>query len=136
MFGLRCCTRALSSCGKQGLLLVAVRGPPTAVASPVAEHRLQAHGLQQSWLMGSRAQAQQPWRMGLFAPQHVGSSRTRARTRVPCIGRQIPNHCTTREVPVLYILIQIAKILFAFLPIVMSKVGIIGLIILVNFIEV
>ena len=27
----------------------------------------------------------------------MGSSRTRARTRVPCIGRQILNHCTTRE---------------------------------------
>ena len=37
---------------------------------------------------------------GLVAPRHVGSSRTRARTRVPCIGRQILNHWTTREVPV------------------------------------
>ena len=37
--------------------------------------------------------------MGLVAPRHVGSSWTRARTRVPCIGRQILNHCTTREVP-------------------------------------
>ena len=27
----------------------------------------------------------------------MGSSQTRARTRVPCIGRQILNHCTTRE---------------------------------------
>ena len=27
----------------------------------------------------------------------MGSSQTRARTRVPCIGRQIPNHCATRE---------------------------------------
>ena len=35
--------------------------------------------------------------MGLVAPRHVGSSQTRARTRVPCIGRQILNHCTTRE---------------------------------------
>ena len=26
------------------------------------------------------------------------SSQTRDRTRVPCIGRQILNHCTTREV--------------------------------------
>ena len=29
----------------------------------------------------------------------MGSSRTRARTRVPCIGRRILNHCATREVP-------------------------------------
>ena len=35
--------------------------------------------------------------VGLVAAQHVGSSWTRARTRVPCIGRQIFNHCTTRE---------------------------------------
>ena len=43
-------------------------------------------------------QAQQLWFTGLVAPRHVGSSRIRARTRVPCIGRQILNHCTTREV--------------------------------------
>ena len=29
------------------------------------------------------------WRTGLVAPHHVGSSRTRARTHVPCIGRRI-----------------------------------------------
>ena len=36
---------------------------------------------------------------GSVAPRHVGSSQTRARTRVPCIGRQILNHCATREAP-------------------------------------
>ena len=30
----------------------------------------------------------------------MGSSQTRARTRVPCIGRQTLNHCATREAPV------------------------------------
>ena len=35
--------------------------------------------------------------MDLVAPRHVGSSQTRARTRVPCISRQILNHCATRE---------------------------------------
>ena len=54
---------------------------------------------QQLWLTGSRAQAQQLWHTGLVAPRHVGSSWTRDRTRVPCIGRWILNHCTTREVP-------------------------------------
>ena len=39
------------------------------------------------------------WHRVLVAPQHVESSQTRARTRVPCIGRQILNHCATREVP-------------------------------------
>ena len=43
------------------------------------------------------AQAQYLWFTGPVAPRHVGSSQTRARTRVPCIGRQILNHCATKE---------------------------------------
>ena len=38
---------------------------------------------------GSRAQAQKLWHTDLVAPRHVGSSRTRDRTRVPCIGKWI-----------------------------------------------
>ena len=37
--------------------------------------------------------------MGLIAARHVGSSWTRDQTRVLCIGRQILNYWTTREVP-------------------------------------
>ena len=37
------------------------------------------------------------WLTGLVAPWHVGSSQTRTRTRVPYIGRQVLNHCATRE---------------------------------------
>ena len=48
------------------------------------------------------AQAQQLWLTGSVAPRHVGSSQTRAQTRVPCIGRQILNHCATREAPKCY----------------------------------
>jgi len=44
------------------------------------------HGLQ--WL----------WLSGLVALWHVGSSQTRDQTCVPCTGRQILNHWTTREV--------------------------------------
>ena len=77
--GLRCCVQAFSSCGERGLLFVAVHGLLTVVASLVAEHGLQARGLQQLWLAG------------LVAPWHVGSSQTRARTHVPCIGRWIPS---------------------------------------------
>uniref|UniRef100_A0AC11EHY2 Uncharacterized protein n=1 Tax=Ovis aries TaxID=9940 RepID=A0AC11EHY2_SHEEP len=36
--------------------------------------------------------------MGFGAPWHVDSFHTRDSTHVPCIGRQILNHCTTREV--------------------------------------
>ena len=35
---------------------------------------------------------------GLVAPRHLGSSWARVQTQVPCIGRQIPIHCTTKEV--------------------------------------
>ena len=43
--------------------------------------------------------AQQLYCIGLVAPQHVWSSGIRSWTRVSCIGRRIPNHWTTREVP-------------------------------------
>ena len=46
VLGLRFCVRrAFSSCGKQGPLFIAVRGPLTIAASLVAEHRLQTHRL-------------------------------------------------------------------------------------------
>ena len=54
---------------------------------------------QQLWLPGSRVQVQQLWCTGSVAPWHVGSSRTRARTCVPCIGRWTLNHCATKEAP-------------------------------------
>ena len=38
--GLRCCVRAFSSCGEQGLLFVAVHRLLIVVASLVAEHGL------------------------------------------------------------------------------------------------
>ena len=72
----------------------------------VAEHGLQVGGPQQLWLSGSRVQAQQLWRRGPAAPPHMGSSRTRARTRVPCVGRWTLNHCATRGVPMPSILMQ------------------------------
>ena len=46
------CARAFSSCGEWGPLFIAVRGPLTLVASPVAEHRLQMRRLSSC---GSRA---------------------------------------------------------------------------------
>ena len=36
---------------------------------------------------------------GLSCSAACGIFWTKARTRVPCIGRRIPNHCATREVP-------------------------------------
>ena len=42
-----------------------------------------------------RAWAQYLWHMGVVDPWHAGSSRTRDRTHVSCIGRQILNPWTT-----------------------------------------
>ena len=39
---------------------------------------------------------------GIVALRHVESSRSRNQTGVPCIGRQIVNHWTTREVLLVY----------------------------------
>ena len=53
VLGLRFCAKAFSSCGKQGPLLIAVRGPLIIVASLAAEHRLRTHRLSNR---GARAQ--------------------------------------------------------------------------------
>ena len=76
-----CCSARDPHCG--GLPRHGARAPCTRASVVVAR------GLQSA---GSAV-----WRTGLAAPRHVGSSRTRARTRVPCTGRQTPNHCATRE---------------------------------------
>ena len=76
--GFSCCrARAL---GAQASVVVA-RGL-SSCGSRALEHRLSSCGAQ-----------------ALVAPRHVGSSRTRAQTHVPCIGRLILNHFATREVP-------------------------------------
>ena len=56
-------------------------------------------GLSRCGAQAPDVQAQRPRLTGPAALQHVGSSRTRARTRVPCIGRRTLNHCATREAP-------------------------------------
>ena len=84
VLSLPCCAQIFSSCRKQGLLLLC--GLLIEVVSLIAEHRLQAHRLPQLWCMG------------LVAPHQVGSSWTRDQAHAPCIGRQILNHQTTREV--------------------------------------
>ena len=89
VLGLHFCARAFSSCGKRGPLFIAVCGSLTIAASRC--------GAQAPDAQAPDAQAQQLWLTGPIAPWHVGSSQTRARTRVPCIGRQILNHCATRE---------------------------------------
>ena len=57
------------------------------------------HGLSRCGAQAPDAQAQYLQLTGPVAARHVGSSQTRARTHVPYIGRQILNHCATREAP-------------------------------------
>ena len=85
VLGLRFCARALSSRGKRGPLFIAVRGPLTIAASPVAEHRLQMRRLSGC---GSRAQLLR----GMWDLPRPGLEPVS-----PGISRQILNHCATRE---------------------------------------
>ena len=76
VLGLPFYARALSSCGEQGPLFIAVRGPLTVVASPVAEHKLQTHRLSSC---GPRAQPlrgmQDPPRPGLEPVSRASAGR-------------------------------------------------------------
>ena len=50
--------------------------------------------------------------MGLVALWHVESSQARDKTCVPCIGRQTLIHYTTREIQILFILLNISAAKF------------------------
>ena len=63
----------------------------------VVDYLIAEHRLQQLQFAGSRALVQQLWCMGLVALWHVESSWTRFQTHIPCNGRRILNHWTTRE---------------------------------------
>ena len=83
-------------------------GPPQlrrAGATPHRGARASHHrGLSRCGAEAPDTQAQQLWPTGPVALRHVGSSQTRARTRVPCIGRQTLNHCATREARKLFLI--------------------------------
>ena len=84
--GSGCCVQAFSSCREQGC------------------SSLQCAGSSLRWLLllvlltGFRVQAQSLWHVGFSCPWHVKSFQIRDQTCVPCSGRQIPIHSTTREV--------------------------------------
>ena len=88
-----CCVGSSLLC--EGLLQLWQAGA-TLHRGARASHR---HGPSCCGAQAPDAQAQQSWLTGVVAPRHVGSSQTRARTHVPCIGRQTLNHCATREAP-------------------------------------
>ena len=117
VLGLRCWARAFSSCGEWGLLFVAVRGLLIAVASLCFRAPalgtwasvVVTHGLSSCGSQALEHRLSNGWLTGLVAPRHVGSSWTRAQTRVPCTGRQIHNHCTTREAQCLFLIRTTAR---------------------------
>ena len=91
--GLRCCVQLFSSCGERGLCFDVMCGLLTA---PASCWETQALGC-------VRFRSCSPWAQwlrctGLVAPQRVESFWTRDWTCVPCIGKWILNHWTTREV--------------------------------------
>ena len=79
MLGLHFCVRAFSSCGKRGSLFIAVCRPLSLRST------------------GSRRTCSVVVAHGPSCSPACGIFPDRARTRVPCIGRQILNHCATRE---------------------------------------
>ena len=85
VLGVRFRAKALSSCGKRGA---------TPHRGARASHR---RGPSRCGAQAPDAQAQQVWPTGPVAPRHVGSSQTRARTRVPYTSRRTRNHCATKE---------------------------------------
>ena len=96
--GLICCVRAFSSCSERGLLSSCGAGvSPCSGFSCCGAHAPGCLGFS-SVVPGLWRQAQQLWCMG-FVSHHMESSQTRDPTRVPCTGRWILNHWTTREVP-------------------------------------
>ena len=75
---LRCCMGLSLTPVSRSCSAAAMHGLPRAVASLAVGHRLSGRDLRWSWLLGSRAQAQELWYACLVAPWHVGSSRIRA----------------------------------------------------------
>ena len=104
--GLHCCTWAFLWLWRVGATLHQCTGislqwllffgvwAPDAWASVVVASGLSSCG---SWALERRLSSCGAW--GPVALWHVGSSRTRAWTHVPCVGRRILNHCATREAP-------------------------------------
>ena len=97
MLGLCCFAQAVSSCNKQGLVFVAVLGLLGGTVSQCGGFsccRGQAPGARAS--VGA-ARTQLLWHTGSVALRHVGSSQTRDRTHVPCLGKWILSTAPPRK---------------------------------------
>ena len=84
-----------SAVGGAVLSLVAVSWGLLSICGVCPSH-CKGFSCWRAWTLG--LELQQLWHMGLVVLECVESSQTRVWTHVPCIGRQIRNHWTTREV--------------------------------------
>ena len=92
VLGLRCCAWISSSCGKQGLLVIAACRP--SLQCPLCQ--AQALGSQASIVAAHGLGSCGTW---VSCCIDVEYSQTEDGTCVPCIGRRILNHRITRKVP-------------------------------------
>ena len=115
--GLCCCTRAFSSCGERGLHFRC--SARASHCSSFSRCRVLALGMRASVVVarGLSSCGSVVVAHGLSCSAACGIFRTRARTRVPCIDRQILNRWATREGPHFYFLIfQFQALSFDFPP--------------------
>ena len=116
-----------SSLLREGFSLVAASGGYSSVWRTGFSLRwvllLRSTGSRYSGFSSCGAQAQQLWHKGLVTPQHVGSSRARDQTHVPCVGKWILNHCTTREVPTQILTLENNPLWFNTLPLGLTGVA-------------
>ena len=77
------------------------------VAFLVLEHRLWSVQPSGAGALALELRAQQLWHTGSAALWHVGLFRTRDRTCVSCVGRQVLNHRATRKSQIGVLLVQI-----------------------------
>ena len=99
-----CSMRAFSTCSEQGLLSSCSMpashcGGFSCFGGRDLDMWASVVAALHASTLDSRVWAQQLWCTALVAPRAVESSRTRDRTYVPCLGRQILIPCPTREVP-------------------------------------
>ena len=107
--GLRCCAWAFLSCCEQALLSSC--GVQASHCSSFSFCRARTLGYERFGHCST--QAKESCCTGLSALRHVGSSQTRDRTYVPCIGRWILNQWTTREAPPAFLWLLSASFFFS-----------------------
>ena len=96
--GSSCCAGTSSRCGEWGLLSrCSAQASHCGSVSYCGAWTLGTR-VPQVWFVGFRGWAQQFWPIGFIPIWHVESSWIRDQTCVPCIGRQILIHYTTREI--------------------------------------